>query len=97
MTFTAKDDTAQTIRFYAKDEDGNTVDATENFETVDGKRVAEFKITDTVKPLGVYEYQLIVTYPDSEVEKLPAAAECESDDCAFPTLTICESLELGVS
>lgn len=97
FTVIGDDLTALTVRFLAKKKVGTgTIDETESFSTEDGKRIAEFKITDTQVPEGEYEYMLTVTYPDDVIEKLPDAADCDGD-CTFPILTICDALDMEVS
>lgn len=100
LSVTADDLTADTVRLVvSNDAEGIIIDETESFSTVDDERVATISTTDTVHPLGDYEYMLVVEYSDGFIEKLPDAVDCDEDeaDCSLPTLTICEALDLEVS
>lgn len=96
LTITVDDSTADTLRFLAENDDGDSIDETVNFADVDGVRTAVVETNDTNIPTGDYEYMLTITYDGGIVEKLPDS-DCESDDCTLPTLTICEALDVGVS
>lgn len=97
ITFTADDDTADTIQLIAKNDDqGEIINETANFSTIEGKRIATITTNDTVHPVDDYEYMLVIEYNDGFIEKLPDAADCE-DDCDLPTLSICEAIDLEVS
>lgn len=96
LTITVDDLTADTVRFLAENGDGDSIDETVNFSTVDGVRTASIETNDTNLPIGDYEYMLTVTYDGGIVEKLPDS-NCDSEDCSLPTLTICEALDVGVS
>lgn len=56
--------------------------------------VADFTENEdiSVLPLGVYEYQINDNFADGLPEIYPDAENC-GDNCSFPTITICESLE----
>jgi len=43
-----------------------------------------------------YDYMITVTYDNGTVAKFPDA-NCEGDDCSFPTITICEALDIPES
>lgn len=87
------DESAISVQFQAALDNVIYIDETENF--VDGK--ATIITNDTNHPLGDYEYMLTVIYEDGVVDKLPDPANCVDDDCALPTLTICQGNLLGVS
>jgi len=93
LGITADDLTAQTVQMIVEDDDGIIINETENFTTVDGKRVAVIETNNTNHDLGEYEYMLTIVYADGTIEKLPDVTDCE--ECELPTLTICKSL--GVS
>jgi hypothetical protein len=78
------------------DDEGIVIQETATFSTVDGKRVAVITTNDTVIPLGDYEYMFKVTYSDGSIDKMPDT-DCDAEDCSFPTITICEALDLEVS
>jgi len=44
----------------------------------------------------VYDYMITVTYDNGVVAKFPDA-DCDGDDCSFPTVTICEALDVSES
>jgi hypothetical protein len=97
LSVTADDLTAITLQLLVADEDDSIViDVTENFTTVDGKRIATIQTNDTNLPVGDYQYMLKLTYPDDVIEMLPDTASCD-DDCSLPVLSICKSLSQEVS
>jgi hypothetical protein len=98
MTVTADDDTADTLNLIVAASDGTVIiNETENFSTVDGDRVAVIRTDDTDHEEAEYEYMLTITYSDGVVDKMPDPANCEDEDCDLPTLTICKTLDSGVS
>lgn len=93
----SEDESAVTARFISRKENETPViDVVASFAAVDGKWVAMIETTDTNKPVGDYLYSVVLTFLDDTIDKLPDPDECEGD-CDFPTLTICEALDLGVS
>lgn len=51
-----------------------------------------FTAADTAV-LGVYDYQVNENFSGSDPLKYPDPNDCE-DDCEFPTVTICEALDV---
>lgn len=99
LTLTSKDETAISVQFLASDSDDQIViNESASFSDVDGKRIAYLVLSsdDTDLDVGEYKYMYVITYPDDIVRKLPDVSNCEGD-CTLPTLTICESIEVGVS
>lgn len=96
ISFTVDDLTAETIQLLVANADGDIViNETENFSTVDGKRVATISTNDTNLTPGNYEYMLVVEYTGGIISKLPDVSECE--ECSLPILKVCEALGIGVS
>lgn len=99
LNIKADDVTAQTVQMIVNSEDGVTIiNQTAVFETVEGERLANITTSDTDYDVGVYRYMLTIVYEDDSIDKLPDPDLCEEEDgCELPTLTICESLSVGVS
>ena len=53
---------------------------------------AHFEIQDT-DVVGVYDYQVNENFTSGNPDIYPADGDCDEEDCEFPTLEICESLE----
>lgn len=95
IAVTVDDLTADTVELIVTDpNDVIIIDETENFATVDGKRVATITSNDTNYPVAEYEYMLVITYSDGFIQKLPDG-DCE--DCGLPVINICKSLGAGIS
>lgn len=51
--------------------------------------------TDTLLPVGVYDYMITVVNDDDTVDKYPDTANCT--DCELPTIEICVANDVEVS
>lgn len=60
----------------------------------DGFAQFQFDSPDT-DVVGTYNYQVNENFETGSPDMYPDASNCEGDDCNFPTLEICESLEVG--
>lgn len=86
---------ATTVQFVAWNDDGRIIDEIENFIITGDKTVATIsKVVND--PLGTYNYLIIVTYSDGNIDKLPDPDECDGD-CELPELIICEAEPILVS
>lgn len=62
----------------------------------DGEATISYSDADTLNiPTNTYMYMLSVEY-DTGTEIYPDASSCDGD-CTFPTLTVCASLNAGIS
>jgi hypothetical protein len=84
------DSYAESATLVMRDVDGGVYDFTEPFV----ENLAYFGDRDdiTTLPNGVYEYQINENHETGLPDKFPDPDKC-SDDCSFPTITICESLD----
>lgn len=97
LNVTSEDESAETLRLVVKKEDESAIiDETASYVSDGGKWIASISTDDTNHALGEYLYMFTVTYSDGSIKKFPEADECD-DGCDFPTLKICEALDLGVS
>lgn len=76
------------------DDQGNIYDFTEPF--TDNLAYFGDREDITTLPGGVYEYQINENHATGLPDKFPDPDKC-SDDCEYPTITICESLDEGTS
>lgn len=51
----------------------------------------EFTVSDTMIPLGEYNYQINIEHSDGTLEKYPEPEDCEGD--GLPTFTVHEALD----
>jgi len=58
-----------------------------------GEAVVEFDGDDTAV-LGVYDYQINENFAAADPLKYPDPNDCDDDECEFPTITICEALDV---
>ena len=63
---------------------------TESF--IGDKATIELSSIDTLIPEGDYKYQITIEYSDNSIKKFPEALNCD-DDCDFPIIKICNSLD----
>lgn len=98
LTIKSDDLTAETVNLLVKKEgEAAIIDELVSFATIDGERIAVIDTLDTNHDPDTYDYQLTIEYADGTIAKLPDAANCEAGDCDFPTVTICNALDIGVS
>lgn len=88
-------ETAQLI--VKKTQDAATTDIYKEAPFVDGVADITLSPTDTNIDEGTYLYQINVLFDDGNIEKYPDTSDCEGEECGFANLTICESLDIGVS
>lgn len=79
-------------------ETSDIIEKTGDFELVDGGMVADLTLdaVDTAV-VGLYDYQINENFDDADPIKYPDAGDCDGDDCSFPTIEICESLDEEIS
>lgn len=88
LTIKADDDSAVSVNLRAAQNGNIVIDETESF----ANGAATIRTSDTMLPLGDYEYTLKVVYSDGFIEILPDADDC-GDECDLPVIKVCESLE----
>lgn len=87
------DDDAISAKFFAKN-DTHEIEKTVDYDE-DGIALFEIESPDTDN-VGEYEYQVSELFETGSPDIYAGAGDddCDDDDdCGFPTLTICESLE----
>lgn len=62
---------------------------------VDGTADVSLDPDDTLI-VDTYDYMITVTYDNGDIKKFPDA-DCDGDNCDFPTITICEALDISES
>lgn len=85
------DPSSVSVTFIAQSED-NTFQDTQEY--VDGVATFDFQEDDT-SVVGEYDFQLNENFATGSPDIYPAMGDCFGEDCDFPTLTICESLDGG--
>lgn len=94
------DATADTATITIKVDIDSVVAFTKTANFADGSADLALTASETLAlPAGDYIYQLTIAYSDGVVDKYPDPEDsgCADGECDFPTLTICEALDSGVS
>lgn len=98
LTVEFSDTGLSSARFTARAAPGSAIVLEEEQPFVSGVATIEFTSSETLAvPTGDYVYQIAVEYTDGAQEIYPDTSGCEGDECELPTLTVCASLEPGVS
>lgn len=85
QTVTVEEEGAATATFIATDGNTNII---EEEATFDGM-TADISTTDTIVPIGSYDYYIKIEWDDGSVDYVPNFADCE-DECELPQLIVCE-------
>jgi hypothetical protein len=85
QTITVEDDGADTATFIATDGVSNLIE----FEVAFVEKVANISTTDTIIPVGTYDYYIRIDWSDGTVDYLPDFSDCEGE-CTLPSLIVCE-------
>lgn len=81
---------ADTARFVAFNGNNIVLEYTVNFDGM----TADLSSTDTIIPVGEYDYLIEVTWEDGTVDYLPDLSDCNGD-CEFPKLIVCDIPEVS--
>lgn len=90
LSVTVEEDGAATAEFIAHNGSVNVLEYSANFDGLS----ADLSSTDTVIPIGSYDYYIKITWDDGTVDYLPDFSNCEGD-CVFPQLIVCEIPEVS--
>lgn len=85
QTVTVEDEGAVTATFVATDGTTNVIEEAVAFTGL----TADISTTDTVIPVGSYDYYIKIEWDDATVDYLPDFSDCDGD-CDLPQLIICE-------
>lgn len=96
LTFTIQraDPNAVSATFIAE-MDGVIITDTVPYDS-EGVAVFQFDSPDT-DVVGTYDYQVNENFPTGSPDIYPSLGDCFGDECEFPQLIICESLEEDIS
>jgi len=94
FTIVRSNEDAVSATFIADDGAGHIITDTVAYDS-DGNAAIQFDSPDT-DVVGEYEYQVNENFATGSPDIYPSADGCDGD-CDFPTLEICESLEVGSS
>lgn len=91
QTVTVHDQGAVTATFIATDGTTNVVEEAVAFGafTEEDGATADISTTDTIIPVGSYDYYIKIDWDDSSVDYLPDFSDCDGE-CDLPQLIICE-------